>query len=502
MAQNNIHTLQEAINWTLASSEPAITAIGILSLATCLQQLDSHAHSDIILELPHPPGELFHEYFDRVNRLIISNHRYSSSQGGVEVMLTMAKIYMNLGLLKLNWTLTHRAMSHAQLIGIHRPYRSSPEETDSHMASRHESWFKICERDMYNSLLLDLPYAANWKTMSPTLQGSPGTLRYFQHQMMRLSSRIIDRNQMGHETSIPETQDIAQDMNFVETGLHPQLWDTPTALRQGIIDGTEYKELLAAQFWFFQAKVLLHQPLMILSLENHQYLGHREACIKACRETLRIYHIMRSDNMSVFSMVKLVDYQAFISSAILLLGLLGFGSLHSPPLPTVDEDGDWQIVQSILDILRRASKVSNNTMASQAVQSLETLTSLVESGRTGICRTSTERLATSYVKILVPGSGIITLLPGKLLTKTIDILPNGTATHSPLVFHLTRPNVQDLPSQPALAPQITHLDQLDDLDQNLNGDISMMDFDWTNMIGTPLEDDWAWLTDVNAETFI
>jgi len=504
MAQNNVSTLLEAINWCFSSGNPPLAALGILCIATCLQQLDSQSHKDIISQLHRPPGELFQAYLNRVTLYIINDNFYSSSYAGIEVILMTGKIYMNLGLLKMNWVLTHRAIIHAQLLHFHRPHQTSPDEIASHMSMRHESWFFICERDLYASLLLGLPYAANWKTISPTARGLPGTLGYFQYEMMRLSSRIIDRNQMGLETSILDTQDITHDMVSVANTLPSELWDPPNALLVGRVDRAGYMELLAVEFWYFQAKVLLHQPLMIQSLEDHKLLEHRESCLSACRDTLRIYYLMRSDSMSVFNMVKLVDYQAFICSAILLLGLLGYGSVQ--PLlfpPTIKQAPDWETVQSTLDILRKASRITNNSIALQAVQGLETLSLLVENGRAGACPTQTGLTTAHSVRITVPGSGVITLSPGALMTKPISTSSEPTNVHPASIFHLssyTSPNPM-IPIAPTpSSQQVSEVNSL--LSADLGGDISMMDLDWSNLISNNLDDDWAWLADANAANLL
>ncbi|KAH9221733.1 hypothetical protein DL95DRAFT_327106, partial [Leptodontidium sp. 2 PMI_412] len=420
LSQNGLHTLQEAMNWTLASSEPPIVALGILCLAICLQQLDAQIHESIIGQLPRPPGQLFHEYFDRVHRLIINHTGYSSTEPGVELIMLTAKTHMNLGLLKNVWILHHRAVAHAQLLGFHRPHRKNRDETNSQITSRHETWFAICERDLYTSLLLGLPYAANWQTIGPNLRGERGTLRFFQYHMIRLSARILDRNQLGLETSVCDTQDIERDMSSSADEMPREFWDMPAALRSGTIDEQAYMGRLASQFWFFQAKVLLHQPLMIQSIEDHQLLYHRDACLAACRDTLRMYHLMRSDSMSAFSMVKLIDYQAFVCSAILLLGILGYGSANAPQISTTAENViDFEIVELTMGILRNASLVANNTMASQAVQGLDTLAMLVRystNREKGDLCTLPREDSVPYMKITVPGSGVITISPGKLMT--------------------------------------------------------------------------------------
>ncbi|KAH7393635.1 hypothetical protein BKA64DRAFT_92610 [Cadophora sp. MPI-SDFR-AT-0126] len=499
LSLNNLHSLQETISWSLASSEPAVAALGLLCFAICLQQLDVQTHESIINQLPNPPGKLFHEYFDRVHRLVINNNAYSSTEPGVELILLAAKTCMNLGLLKNVWILHHQAVTYAQLLGFHRPPRIVPDETDLHMVGRHEAWFSICERDLYTSLQLGLPYAANWQTILPSLHSEPGTLRYFQYQMIRLSARISDRNSMGLESSFSEARNIECDMDSSAAEMPLDFWDAPLALQTGKISEQAYMSHLAVQFWYFHAKVLLHQPLMIQSIEDNQLLYHRDACLAACRDALRIYHLMRSDSMSAFSMVKLIDYQAFVCSAILLLGVLGYGSSNSPPSSLLLGAGsDYEIVELTMAILRKASSVSNNTMASQAVQGLDALAMLVRYStnreKGAVCTASSEN-SIPYMRITVPGSGVITISPGKLIASAGCSSSESAGALATPTFNLSHQTGQ--PSVPQRASTAGFHQDL-----TYNGtpemDVSIMDMDWTNMFSADLDDDWAWLADINA----
>jgi hypothetical protein len=96
-------TLQKFILWALSSEDPSIVGLGILSIAVSIQQLDSNTHGRIILRLPRPAGELFHEYFELVDRLIVNDSEFACSREGIEVIIMSGKLLMNFGLLKKCW---------------------------------------------------------------------------------------------------------------------------------------------------------------------------------------------------------------------------------------------------------------------------------------------------------------------------------------------------------------------------------------------------------------
>ena len=65
----------------------------MLCIAVCLQQLDPRVHQYIIRQLPRLPGEIFQEYFEKVNCLIIKDSDYASTEEGIEVIILSATIY-------------------------------------------------------------------------------------------------------------------------------------------------------------------------------------------------------------------------------------------------------------------------------------------------------------------------------------------------------------------------------------------------------------------------
>lgn len=86
-------TLPDFVLWAFDSSDPSIIGLAMLCVAVCLQQLDTRVHQYIIRQLPRLPGALFQEYFEKVERFIINDSDYASTEEGIEVIMFSAKIY-------------------------------------------------------------------------------------------------------------------------------------------------------------------------------------------------------------------------------------------------------------------------------------------------------------------------------------------------------------------------------------------------------------------------
>jgi hypothetical protein len=90
--------------WALESASPSIVGLAMLCIAVCLQQLDTRVHQYIIRQLPRLPGELFQEYFEKVDCLILNDSDYVNTEEGIEVTILSAKIY---SMLLFPWKMHH-----------------------------------------------------------------------------------------------------------------------------------------------------------------------------------------------------------------------------------------------------------------------------------------------------------------------------------------------------------------------------------------------------------
>jgi hypothetical protein len=86
-------TLQDFVIWAFDSLNPSIVSMSLLCIAVCLQQLDIRVHQYIVRQLPRLPGELFQEYFEKVDHLILNDSDYAGTEEGIEATILSAKIY-------------------------------------------------------------------------------------------------------------------------------------------------------------------------------------------------------------------------------------------------------------------------------------------------------------------------------------------------------------------------------------------------------------------------
>ncbi len=479
------------MTFALGSNDPAFVGLGVLCTAASIQHIDSR-HQHILRQLSSPPGELFHKYFSCVDVLILNDSNYACSMIGLGVAVLASKLLMNLGLIKKTWLLLHRTISHGQLLGLQSPQHSQ-NESEAVESQRQRTWLYLCQLDLYTSLLIGLPYAMNGNLVLSETNGRRGTRLWFQSQLLKLSAQVIDRNQAGLGISTEMTEELQKNAALVAYAMDQDFWDAPADLR---IDQEEYRERITSHLWYHQIRVLIHMPLMIHSIENPGLEDHKSACLTGCREVLKIYQIMRSDPVASFSLVKLIDYQVFICATLLLLGRLASGPPYPVRSQSFHHDRDWELVESMLEILRQASETSNNSIAAQALEGLETLASLVQ-GRHA-CPSSDSKCLNPYVKIVVPFSGTITISPGSFYKGSRASSPSRLQSSAPpisLSFNDSHQNSQSQPTEPSYDMTVDHLENGFGRD-NREEEFPYINFGWENMIGVNAEDDWAWLSDI------
>lgn len=463
--------------------------MALLCIATSLQQLDIHNSDDILRRLGRPPGELVQEYFDRVDRIIVNDSDYAGTREGIEVIMMLSKTMMELGIIKRSWLLCQRAITFAQLLGFHRHQPSHRAGTNSEAAERFQMWMLMCHKDTYLSMLLDLPYGFYDKAL-PISPVERGTGYSFHLDMLKLSVRAVDRCQAGLNLSNRITEDIQNDLDTAAIQMPLEFWDPPHTLARGLITRDDYLSQLTAQCWYHQIRVSVQMPLMIQSAQNPHLETHRIACLAASRDLLKTYRLMRTDSLSAFQTLGVIDYQAFICAALLIMGALGYGNSaalgHSERV-----DQDKSLVQEILEILRQTSKTPGNTTASHALQGLETLSSLAK----GDCPKGARHLGPNpFVRVKVPYSGTITISPGNFIKNCSS--SSSSPTTGTLNFTLEgNGSAHYLPGGNGVEGELMGEDNGVGFDVDM--EMPSIDFDWSNVMNPNLDENWAWLSDLN-----
>lgn len=253
---------------------------------------------------------------------------------------------------------------------------------------------------------------------------------------------------------------------------------------------------------------------------------------------------MRSDMHDAFSMVKLIDYQAFVCATLLILHKLESGSCAGEG-PETRETPDGELIARTIATLKKAGSSLGNGVAKQAVQGLESLVGLGCEGDGERSMGEGLERGNLCAKIVVPYVGVITISPGEYYNSGSgdcggegeDVVESETEIHmqsrsqsqgrsrnqnqtQPFLFSLENNHTQNhhhnhdpshdevnntnTNTQNETPPRETRevntvTDANTDVQTQTQGQIQIqmewasIDFDWTSNVTMGFEDDWAWL---------
>ena len=491
-ADADTKNLQQIVFSALDQDNPVPIAIAVLCIAISVRQLPP-ANDDNSFNLPLPSKDLMDHSLTTVDRLIISDNEYAVSVEGIELIILQAKIYDNLCQPRNGWLLFRRAISFAQLMGLHPNRKLLADGSSTSMQRRERLWWLLFEVDRYMSLLLGLPYGmADNQIINDASEDHTSPTVVYRRRLAVIIGYVINRNQVSTCPSLSTTLETDQQLDDSAKAMPHDWWDVSSARLAGNINVEESFERLATQVWYYQIKAFLHLPFMLQSATNRRFEYSRLACLDASRDLVKLYHALRVRDGGAFFMCKIFDFQGFTAAILLLLGLLGYGRMSSVQ-DLQQEQNDWHLIDVTINILRQASSDEpTNTMAAQGIQVLETLCAARHDTRTSNGELKLKRNA----KLVVPYFGTITISPGSIFT--ISKTSNSHSeidTQSPSLTDVVPPSIA-VPHEASLRGHRNYFQELNfDADSSETFGLPHIDIDWQAMVNMDLDQDWNWFLD-------
>lgn len=381
-------------------------------------------------------GDVIDKCLYLVDRYIISDDEYMGTLEGLECSILQSKVYADVGSARRAWLTFRRAIGFAQLMGLPRNRKGSPE--------RDSIWWSLYEGDKLMSLMLGMPHAISDAHCNLEVNGQSidnvFTPKTFIAKVAQFAGKVIDRNQAIQESTFSSAMDLDQEMDRYAARMPPEFWNNePFTASIDSYAAIEWQERVLTILCYHQTKVYLHMPFMLKSTTNSGFDYSRDACFNGAREMLRLYHMLRAPGTPLYS-CKAVDFVGFTASVLVVLGLLGYGRTGTEH-PEQDER-DWQLIDTSTEILKHASSEKGGKVAEQSYLALEQLSQV----RNFDCEGPDLDGCTS--KIAIPFFGTISVQRGKsfkhLASKKMPSqapsLSSGTAPTTPSLETLSHSN--------------------------------------------------------------
>ncbi|KAL4864215.1 hypothetical protein BDV12DRAFT_201319 [Aspergillus spectabilis] len=313
------------------SSHPVLLAKQMLLFAITLQ---SPCENEI-LGLLEPPSVLMRRLTTAVSRWVTTSDEMQGTVDGLICIMLEGIFETNAGNLRRAWAVYRRALTVAQLMGLHWSSRPPLPRIDPNLEADPEClWFRIVYADRYLSLLLGLPQGTSDQSMgSPALLGQEPPLGQFERHLTILASRILQRNEKPSAAwgDIATTQAIDAELLKVSQSMPASFW-RPANFHQLTLGSPEtllWTVQLGAQIYYHGLLIHLHLPYMMHrvntnnnnnnNITQHEY--SKITCVNASREIMTRFIAHRSFN-PMSSCSRPVDFFALLATMTLLLAHL------------------------------------------------------------------------------------------------------------------------------------------------------------------------------------
>ncbi|SPQ23063.1 e9376411-14ad-4d01-b409-2305fa411a95 [Thermothielavioides terrestris] len=276
--------------------------------------------------LSEPPGVLMSRFVAAARTWVTTNDEMHGTVDCLVCIILEGVYEMNSGNLRRAWAVFRRAMSVAQLMGLHRSPMPPLKRIDADLDADPEFlWFRIVYLDRHLSLLLGLPQGTSEKSMAAAaaMRNEPALGRFERHLTV-VASRILERNESPFPASqAPATQAIDAELLQVAGSMPASFWRAPDfhRLTPGSPETLLETQRLAAHVYYHGLLIQLHLPFMLRVGDNAVDEYSKITCVNSSREIMSRFIAHRTFNPSS-SCSRPVDFFALLAAMTLLLAHL------------------------------------------------------------------------------------------------------------------------------------------------------------------------------------
>ncbi|KAB8205452.1 hypothetical protein BDV34DRAFT_99614 [Aspergillus parasiticus] len=421
------------------NTHPIILAKHMLLFAITLQS----PSGEKITGLSEPPSVLMRRLMTAATTWVTSQEDMHGTVESLICIMLEGVFEINCGNLRRAWAVYRRAMTVAQLMGLHRSPMPPLKRIDPGLDAKPEfMWFRIVYMDRYLSLLLGLPQGTSDKNM-----GTMSTLRHepplgrFERLLTIIASRILERNERTFVTSdYTTTQSIDAELLRVSESMPTSFWRPPNFqnLTPGSPDTLLETVRLGAQVYYYGLLIQLHLPYMVQISENTHHGYSKITCVNASREIMTRYITHRSFN-PMSSCSRPVDFFTLLAAMTLLLAHL---DEHSHPeaisLLAHQRLSDRGLLDQALETMDIISNMKKDIIAEKSAELIRRLLEIeadTAEGKTCITRSLADddieenRKQGEELRLHIPHLGVIKVARGRPVSRESSVGNTAAWTH-------------------------------------------------------------------------
>ncbi|KAH8809285.1 hypothetical protein F5884DRAFT_795075 [Xylogone sp. PMI_703] len=437
------------------TTHPILLARWMIRLAILLHYVQPHCH-----DLSEPPETILHRLVDTASALVTTKDELIDAAEGLEAIVLEGVYQCNIGNLRRAWILFRRAMTVAQLMGVHRPGSRPIAVLDASTQVDHfYLWSRIVFVDRHFSLMLGMPQGFSDELIVPSdaTQSEEGPTAELEQVHSTVASRIIQRNERRSPGDISLTLDIDHQLQHVANRMSPKWWLAPS-----------FKDVPANEASLFRIEMQLTRQLYHYNLLNQLHLPYlldtspppagcsyaysRYACVYASREIIGRFLSLPSVIRIVFCF-RAFEFFVHMAGMTLLLAHLDShrrpweydvgGSRGGGNLLVHQRLSDRAMIELVLERIMPQNRLNDEKLSRESHSLLRRLLAVEAAAAEGQTSSSDISSETRILSITIPYFGVVTIGPEGLNmhsalggSYTVEPAPSGPGHPSESVHYL------------------------------------------------------------------
>ncbi|KAM0720751.1 hypothetical protein Q7P37_004888 [Cladosporium fusiforme] len=287
---------------------------------------------------------------------------------GMESLIFEIFYHVDCGNIRRAWITTRRAVTAAQMLGLHRTEQDHLLliSTDSDL-DREVMWCTIVSMERLLSLLLGLPTSTGYSTFPlHAITSESGLGRNLSSLVGCLAGKIFERNATeSADLAIKMTGQIDREIILAAERMPATFWQPLafTALGKDSVEALDETRRAFGHMCYYSLVVQLHLPHMLSPHDPTQRVYSKIACVNASREILNREIELRTFN-PISACCRMSDFMALIAGMALMLGhATSHGGNERDRLLAHQRLGDRATVMRALDCIRPMSELHGDVLA-------------------------------------------------------------------------------------------------------------------------------------------
>ncbi|CAG9978496.1 unnamed protein product [Clonostachys byssicola] len=362
-------------NLLYPEEHPVLLASQMLLFSLAIQ---SWSPNDVPAGLSKHPHVIMEELAESAIKLVTTNDALLGTLESLENIMFEGMYHVDRGNIRRSWVTLRRAVTVAQLLGIHLPghHRFKLIKTKSSLDPQ-AIWDCTVWMERLLSLLLGLPSCTLGmeSAYQDTTSASTKSLE-LPPTLTDLIAKVLERNQVNTlEKSVELTREINKELIRIADFMPLRFWRPPAydGMKANSQEAFAETKRILEHMRYYTLLNQLHLPHMLCPNTSFESTCSKIACVNASREILIRQIAIRNFN-PISACLRMGDFMALIAGLTLVLAHI-FSHCHEELANVLihQRQSDRAIVEQALECMESMSELRNDVLSAKCSTLLKDL---------------------------------------------------------------------------------------------------------------------------------